>query len=420
MKLHFDPKGQYWMKLADDRFIGLGKDDVKLHVMRAGASSQRKDADDEPGLTTTESILWRAQTHGLVAYAGPLAGHRAGPLCRPSGERILVTNQCAAFNRKPARGKPFRFIEAYLEAIFEDGHEHVIAWLSRSLKTLLKGDFAPGQMLALAGPPGCGKSFFHWLVTELLGGRMGKPYLFLTGKTPFNGDLARAEHLVVEDEATSTDMRTRLRYGAAIKQFTVNEEMHVHDKGKIAFTAPTMRRITTSMNSEPEELMQVPPLVEGIKDKLMLLKCRDARNVLHEERELNKSAVRKELPAFHAYLTSYRIPSRISEHRFGVTTFHNESLLEALGETTPEARLVNLIDEVLFGQGNREVKEWRGTATELEMQLRNSSFGPVAANLFYYSTACGVFLARLAGKHPERFHCVKSKGRTSWEVNRES
>jgi hypothetical protein len=410
VKLFFDSKGQYWLKMTSG-FVALGKDDVKLHALRAGV-----DEKPENNLTAIESLFWRAQTFRMVAYAGPLAGHKAGPFMRTGGENILVTNQCNVFDRPKAKGKSFPFIEGVIEALFDSGHEHVIAWLSVALRSLLKGDFSPGQMLALAGPPGCGKSFFHYLVTELLGGRMAKPYQFLTGKTNFNGDLARAEHLVIEDEAASTDIRTRRNFGSMLKQFTVAEEMHVHDKGKIAFTAPTFKRLTLSVNDEPENLMILPPFDASISDKVMLLQCRDAKGVLHEDRAANKAEIAKELPAFHSFLVSHRVPKSIACPRFGVVAYHHEGLLRSVGETSPEVRLVSLIDEVLFGAGKRDVSEWEGTATELEMALRNSAFAPVASSLFYYPTACGVFLSRLGQRMPDRFSFTRPKGTTVWRV----
>ena len=403
MQLFYDTKGQYWVNTAPRSYNALEKSDVKVHAVREGS-----EIPCEKGLTPFESLFWRAQTQSCVVYAGPLAGHRAGLITRPSGERILVTSECNAFDRKPT-AKPFRFIEGFIDALFVDGHDHVLSWLAHSVQSLLAGDFSPGQMLALAGPPACGKSFFHYLVTQLLGGRMAKPYSYLTGRTAFNGDLARAEHLVIEDEVASADIRARRNFGSGLKQFTVGEELHVHDKGKLAFTAPTFKRVTLSVNDEPENLMILPPFDASITDKVMLLRCKDAKAALHEDRQANKAEVAKELSGFTGYLLKHKTPKAIRCPRFGVQAFHNQDLLQLVAEVQPEQRLLSLIEEVFKD-------DWRGTATELEMKLRNSPFAPVATSLFYYPTACGVFLSRLASKHPDRFKSVKNRGRTEWEI----
>ena len=450
IELFYSVKGEYWLKTGPASYISLEKSDVKLHALQQGYNDTT-----EKNLTPFEGLLYRAQTQSVVAYAGPLAGHKAGVYERSSGQRLLVTDQCNVFAhardahdvsraRQPDPGcgrksqvcafdsskskaqlrnahthahdtrctSP-QFTTSFIDELFVDGHEHVIGWMACAYQSLLKGDFTPGQMLALSGPPACGKSFFHYLVTELLGGRMAKPYSYLTGRTAFNGDLARAEHLVIEDEVASSDIRARRNFGSALKQFTVGEDLHVHDKGKIAFTAPTFKRLTLSVNDEPENMMILPPFDASITDKVMLLRCKDAKPVLHEDRNANKLAVARELPAFRAFLRKHRVPKRIACPRFGVTAFHNEDLLAMVSETQPETRLLSLIEEVIADT------EWRGTATELEAKLRGSAFASVAGSLFYYPTACGVFLARLGAKHPDRFRALKSKGRTEWLISRE-
>jgi hypothetical protein len=410
VNLYHSANGEYLVQTSPRSYVALDRYDVKLHAMRNGIPQET-----EKNLSPIDSMFYRAHTHGHVYYAGPLAGHRVGLLTRPSGEKLLVTSECNFFSffEVPGGGgcrqQTISFIEKFLTELFVDGHEYVISWLSCAVKSLLRCDFSPGQMLALAGPPGCGKSFFHYLVTQTLGGRMAKPYPFLTGKTAFNGDLARAEHLIIEDEVASSDIRARRTFGSGLKQFTVGEEMHIHDKGKIAFTAPTYKRMTLSVNDEAENLMILPPFDASIMDKVMLLRCKDAKTVLHDSREQNKAEVAKEMPAFRRFLLKYRVPKRIACPRFGVVSFHNPDLLDMVSDTQPEHRLRQVIDEVF-------TETWKGTATELEMRLRASAFAPVAHTLFYYPTSCGVYLSRLANKSPDRFSAVKVRGRTVWTI----
>jgi hypothetical protein len=411
MNLFFDQKGMYWVQLHGANYIPLGKEDIRLHAIRNGVREA-----SETNLTAIESLFYRAQMFRSVTYAGPLAGHRAGPFERSSGQRILVSDECNAFKRKPAKGKRFKFIEGYLDALFESGHDHVIGWLSCGLRSLLRGDFAPGQLLALCGPPGVGKSFFHYLVTELLGGRMAKPYSYMVGRTNHNGDLARAESLVIEDEVASTDIRTRRNFGAMLKQMCVAEEQHTNDKGKIAYTAPLFHRVHMSLNDEAESLMILPPLDGDLHDKVIIVRCKDATGALHESREENKRAIQEELPAFHAYLVAYRVPQALRSQRYGVTHFHDPILMARLSETKSETVLLTLIDEVVFHPGNKHDGEWTGTANELRMELQSAPGNPVPSGLFYYPTATGVYLSRLANSHPERIWQTKSKGRVVWHI----
>ena len=86
-----------------------------------------------------------------------------------------------------------------------------------------------------------------------------KPYLYMTGKTTFNADLFGAEHLMVEDEAESIDIRARRYFGAKIKEIAVNVDQHCHGKGKTALTLTPVWRMTLSLNDEPERMQVLPP-----------------------------------------------------------------------------------------------------------------------------------------------------------------
>jgi hypothetical protein len=234
-------------------------------------------------------------------------------------------------------------------------------------------------------------------------------------KTAFNADLAGAEHLYIEDENASTDIRSRRAFGAAIKDFTVNSELSIHAKGRDAITLPTFKRLTLSVNSEPENLSILPPMDESLTDKIMLFECRDGTRKLFEDRLRNLSVMRAELPAFLAAIERHRIRPKLADHRFGVRAFHSPALLELLSDLSPETRLENLIDEILFAN-EKELVPWVGSAEQLEKVLRASAFNFAVDKLLSYSSACGVYLARLAGKNPDRYSSRKRSGKTSWLV----
>ena len=93
---------------------------------------------------------------------------------------------------------------------------------------------------------------------------------------------------------------------------------------------------------------------------------------------------------------------------------------------SPETRLLNLIEEVLFkkrqGESHEAYKDrtaepWRGSAGQLEKELRSSPFTFAVKRLLYYSS-CGVYLARLASKYPGRFEQRKVKGRSEWLISK--
>src|ERR1700722_10582557 len=196
-EIHFDAgTSNYWLRLENGRYLELNKSDCKLHLMDAGLDL---DLQNTKGMKLGEAQLLEAQKKHYVDYAGALAGRRAGFFITPSGKRILVTSEAQPI--EPKRGK-FDGIEKFLgELLGAEQCTYFLCWLHVALDSLRRGVNRPGQLVAFIGPPGCGKSFGHVLITRLLGGRSGKPYRYMTGQTTFNNELAEAEHQVIEDES---------------------------------------------------------------------------------------------------------------------------------------------------------------------------------------------------------------------------
>ena len=101
---------------------------------------------------------------------------------------------------------------------------------------------------------------------------MASPYQYMTGATLFNSEMFKAEHLVVEDNAASTDIRARRNFGSFVKTITVNECQPCFGKGRETLNLTPFWRLSISVNDEPENLMVLPPIDESIEDKLILLR----------------------------------------------------------------------------------------------------------------------------------------------------
>lgn len=420
--LYFDD-GHYWLCLPSGRFLCLRTNEARLHLRDAGLFAG--EPLEKERLNGLERALLTSMQDCAVDYAGPLAGHRRGPFLTSSGLRVLVTSEAAACVwQVPKSTKDFPRLRKFLSQLFgSEQLPYVLAWLKYAGNSLRLGDFRPGQVLALAGPSGCGKSLFQCLITEFLGGRSARPYRYMVGLTAFNSELAAAEHLVIEDEHASTDIRARRHFGASLKDFTVNSEMSIHAKGREARALRTFKRVSLSVNHEPENLMILPPLDESLIDKIMLLRCWPA--TIGEDRLEVWSSLSSELPALRAHLYRWRVPRSMKEPRFGVVSYHNPELLSLLADISPETRLCNLIDQVLttsdFCERVADGKEvyigkWSGSAEALEVRLLSSQFNFAVQKLLYFTSACGVYLARLAARYPERFSSEKRAGKTVWTI----
>jgi hypothetical protein len=387
---------------SGERFLPLDTGQARLHLRKAGLFSGKS----EDGLNECERAFVAAQIERHVDHAGPLAGHKVGPFRTTSDYRVLVTSQC----RPPeAKKGATPYTDRFFSEMFADQTPYVLGWLKCARESLLASDFRPGQLFVLAGPSNCGKSLFQSIVSEWLGGRAAKPYRYFVGETAFNADLAAAEHLLIEDENASTDIRTRRNFGGRIKEFAVCKELSIHAKGRQAVTLPTFRRMTLSVNNEPENLMILPPLDASLEDKISLFKCSPA--TLSESREENWERFTRELPGLAWSLEHWRIPEAMKCPRFGVKAWHHPELADALSDLSPERRLLNLLDQVLF---KTDGEPWTGTSEELEGKLRQSAFGFAADRLLYFPGAAGTYLGRLV--KTERVLKTQERGRVRWTV----
>jgi hypothetical protein len=90
-------------------------------------------------------------------------------------------------------------------------------------------------------------------------------------------------------------------------------------------------------------------------------------------------------------------------------------LLAELSELSAESRLLALVDQILF-EGEGPFSTWTGKALQLEAQLRKSAFCFDVEKLLRYSSACGVYLARLAKSNPDRISRHAHDGRVLWNI----
>jgi hypothetical protein len=336
------------------------------------------------------------------------------------GSYILVTTSPKLI--VPRTGE-FPILAKMLEGMFNnevrDERPFLYGWLKLAIEALRTLLLRPGQVLVLAGPATTFKSGLQNLITLMLGGRVAKPYRYMAGITPFNKDLLGAEHLMIEDEVASTSVKSRRHFGARIKDFTVSEVQSCHAKGRDALSLRPFWRLTISVNDEPENLLILPPIDESLVDKLMLLKVKQFEMPMPtatvEQRTAFWNTVVGELPAFLAFLESWKIPDELISDRFGITHYHHPDLLSAIDSLSPEIRLLNLIDAVLWDDYAPQ-SEKKKTAGELEQELINSVMGYEARKLLDWNNATGTYLGRLATRLPNRVKQDRKSNVRKWII----
>lgn len=331
-----------------------------------------------------------------VVLAVPIAGLPIG-LHVLHGNRILVTRQ--ANYVKPRKG-PWPKLQAIIQELLPNQTDMLYAWLKSRLETLREGyPFRPGQILMIAGPRGCGKSFLQNTFTDLFGGRKAEPYKVMIGTRDHNSQLFKGEHQMIEDKATLTDTKSRRAFGGAIKEMLVNETQEYHRKhGEPCILCPFWAT-TLTVNDEPENLMVIPPIDDSLEDKIILLLASKATFPFRDDdlkaRKAFREAVTAELPAFVSFLLSWKMPQHLRDQRYGCKSWQHPELLESLNALAPQTALLELIDELR--PFDSDSLPFEGTARKLEGLLLSKDKTGRVARLLYYTSCCGTYLSRLAG-----------------------
>lgn len=412
-------------------WIEVGDKMASIFLTRAGYSNVK---DKETGLSEVTNMLAdRADdTSKSVQYAGAVAGYtkgygRLGPIS------ALITESPTFL--VPKRGD-VSIVMAIINGLFGTTQAvYVLAWLKQSLEMLLAEDRRGMQALVMVGEANCGKTFFQeHIVTPVLGGRKVNATKYVaTGDTRFNGDIFKAEHLIISDPNLSTSLFSRNALGARMKDMVANETQGMECKFKDSVSLTPYSRLTFSLNSETEVVMGLPPMVESMRDKFMLFKCHSFEWPVYaisaQEKKEFAQMVRDQMPAFCWFLLhEFEIPEwmRIDPKtkkpaRFGINSYHDLTILRKLTEVSPEFRLLELINECLFtpptdAKKGKAPEELRMTARELERALKSDD-SPVkheARTLITSGKNLHNYLDRLLEHFPENIVRSRTAKRREW------
>jgi hypothetical protein len=377
-------------------------------------------AEGEKPSQKIEAFLEDIMEHHHVDYVGRIAGFQPG--FHQFNGRSLLVNQGYELIKPAPSGDP-EIIVKIIEGVLGIEQAQVFyCWLKLAYEALARAVLRLGQVVVFAGPRNCGKSCIqNFIITPVLGGRSEKAFLAMSGKTPFNDNLFVAEHLFIEDDSSSGDIRTRRAFGVEMKKIAANESNECHPKGRPMISLPGLRRLSISVNEEPENLALLPPMDDSLGDKVILFKAREYQMPMPTETDEQKDAFRRmisqQLPSFVKFLLEWKIPKHLrEERRYGVATYQNPELLRALGLLAPETQLLNIIDEVFW---KTEVTR-SGRSNELESSLRQEASSEALGRinrLLSHANSFGTYLGRLSKSHPERVNKHESMGYTIFKLH---
>lgn len=415
-------KSDYWRKTADGTFARTREEDLKRHLRKDGFFVGTCYT---PGITLFDQCITYAQDNCHVATVFNLAGHTPGIYTTREGRRVLVPDGMRPM--ETAEGE-FPETQRFLSELFGEFQiDYALAWLQSALVDLKTGhpdSWRSSHLLCLVGEPGCGKSMFQTLVTELMNGGEADPYDMLMGseKGKFTQDLANAPHWRMEDKPPIFKLQARAAFAETVKHHSVSKTLEVHAKGRDKIQLPTFRRMTLSTNEDSSALTVLPALTSGIIDKLLILRCSKATN-LGPDYYANISKFRREMPAFrHFLLHKYRVPEelRADADRMGFRAFINEDVRAWLDDSDPKKRFLEILDAVLFPDEDKDgpTVPFRGTATDIQQRLcSDPKWGVMARQLLPSSNSCGHLIRDIAKDAPDRFKETRPKGVSHWTID---
>jgi hypothetical protein len=328
----------YWLQNGSGEYVQLGRADTNS-VLR-----QRCALTGFPHVTREEitELMARIALEQSIDYIFPcLPGYPVG-LHQVNDTKILVPEELTLI--KPAPGKADLIEHILLRLLGLEQLTYLLAWLQIGYKCLKAHVCKPGQVVILAGPRNSGKSLIQeQIITPIFGGAIADPYPYAVGRTPFNQDHFRAMHLAISDQKNPSE---RIDMQEFIRRIASNDFDSLHPKHKEAISLKILWRMSVSCNEEERDLRIIPPL-DGLEDKLLLLKCdlhpMPMPTAAPAEYKAFGDALGAELPAFIHNLLAFKIPDQLRHERFGVKGHLCPELARMVHQLDPEEEVLELI-----------------------------------------------------------------------------
>lgn len=367
---------------------------VERHFRSVGMDA--KEAKQEARDSVTD-----AEVDRHVEWSGNLAGYRKGLIHSSDGKPMLVLTSPAVVEPLPG---PAPVISDLIHQAFPDQVQHDVftGWLAGCYRSVRSGTHHPAPMLCLAGGPNRGKSLLAHIVKSTMGGRSANPHNSWFGGLPWNDDLCAAELLLLDDCQGSTDMRSRMNFAAAFKESIYAAEIQMRKRHCSSLSVRPVWRVMVCCNDSPEDLLILPPIVDGLRDKLILLKVEAISPPVDtsspDGRELLQRMIESELPRLAHHLLSFTVPDELTDSRSGIMAWRHPDLVQAIDAMKPEARLEELLQSAFTCHLWSNLPETL-TASQIESRLldKDSPVRDQAKMLFgTWQAACGTFCGRLA------------------------
>ena len=402
----FDPAGIYYDSQSGVYFVDVGTH-YRQYGRKLPVKSGVKRYLEEQDIPTKEipaQLNYHMEVIEIdhaVDWSGEIAGFERG-VRMFSDRRILVTKGYDI--PEPRAGACPAYLSILRQAFPDsDALNAFLGWLQGGYHAILASCHQPAPMAVLAGQKGAGKSLLALITKYVFGNRVCNPMTAWMGDLVWNDNLLKSELHLIDDSVGTTDMRMRKRIGAKFKESNYARDVEINTRNKSSISMRPVWRTMVCCNETPENLSVIPPLEEGIEDKIMLLKVSPVETPVPattpEEKKAFRKLLRDELPAFLAFLDKFKLPEHLNDPRSGVTAWKDTELLQAISELQPETHLEHLLVTAISANHlftDLLEEKWM-TAAEVQDRLQDydSPVSQQARGLLNYHTNAGKYLAAL-------------------------
>ena len=424
-RYYFETKNRrYWFQTSKG-WKDLAKEDFREHLKNAHGIPTKP----EPGQLGVARAIYLVQEN-WVNVTSDLAGYHGPQIIVHNDLRILVKHAPKLVT--PYEGDYATLLEFFDGFMAGEQGEHLNCWCADVVRHVYAKQLGSFIVPILCGPASAGKSLFQAILTAATGGRSSRPYQSMTGGTPFNEHLFASEHLIIEDEYSSGDLKSRNQLGTALKNFVANAQKLNHGKNKVAFLMPILLQfMTVSLNDETENIAQLPQKHPSLDGKVSLYDAAASKMPMPTGTPEQKAAfwaqLMKELPCWiYDLLHNTPMPKKWQTGRFMVP-WRAEKISVALDELQPEIKFRELVQTLYWGSNDSSGtycvqsygdKAKTGSATEIESDLlqKDSPVNAMADVLLRNPAAAGRYLTRLCDRFPEEFSFKRSEDKRCYTI----
>ena len=337
--------GKYWMENTHTQnWHVVNMQEMKEDLKAAGLS----------GAESSQAIS-KGRHENSVDGVLQLAGRSRGIFKSPRGN-ILVPS--VKHSIEPKEGD-WTVTKALIKGMFYGKDCNVMqydvfmSWLARAWQSYNNEQITVAQFLHIAGDAGSYKTYLVEHVLAHLFGPISELNKNLTTEQQFNAHLFKG-FLWVSDDA---DMP---KYGKVdnelIKSVAVSSETcRCEGKNINAVSTPALRRGVMLTNTGTKAMEVVPVFEDGMNDKMICLYVHkftlDVPGYNLPTEQSLKDALKSEAEAFAYVIENYEPPEWGSDNyadRYGVPSYKNPHVLEALRDMSPAGKNHDIIMKVVW------------------------------------------------------------------------